>query len=105
MFKCPYCQQDSYAKSSRSRNTGKFGSWQAVQKHSSKCKINTGEYFIDNNFGPLHIEIIRSKTKLELSNLNLASNINDIKRSFKNRKLNPGSYQKTYSKEELISCI
>ena len=63
MFKCPYCQQDSYAKSSKKK--GKFESWKAVKGHSSYCVKSTGEYFIDTNEGPIHFNEVLNITNID----------------------------------------
>ena len=74
MFKCPYCNQDSYAKTSK--KNGKFESWEAVRRHTSKCKSNTGEYFIDLNVGLIH------KSQIDTLSENIKSNKRDIINSF-----------------------
>ncbi len=60
-YKCPYCNQDSYAKSSKKK--GKFESWESVRHHVSKCKANTGIYFIDLTAGIITINNIPNNCK------------------------------------------
>lgn len=51
-FKCPYCNQNSYA--ATSKFTGYFPDWKAVSRHTSRCDKNTGEYTFNEVYGPLH---------------------------------------------------
>ena len=78
MFKCPYCNQDSYAKTSKKK--GKFESWESVRRHVSKCKLNTGEYFIDLIAGLIHETTINN-----LPN-KISARKSDILKSFNNHK-------------------
>jgi hypothetical protein len=50
-YKCPYCGQDSYAKSSK--KSGKFDNWKSVRTHTSRCKQNTQDYMICEFYGPI----------------------------------------------------
>lgn len=60
IFACPYCGQDSYAKSSKTK--GLFTSWVSVRRHISLCSSNTGEYTIDEVYGPIHwSEFVKDK--------------------------------------------
>lgn len=57
-YKCPYCGQDSYAKSSK--KSGKFPDWKAVRFHLASCKLNTKDYLICDNYGPIAFSVINS---------------------------------------------
>jgi len=50
IYECPYCKENKYKR----RSKGIFTSWKAVQGHSRKCNYNTGEYYIDLYYGPIH---------------------------------------------------
>ena len=105
MFKCPYCSQDSYAKSSKKK--GKFESWISTRNHTSKCIKNNHEYFIDQYHGPIHYTFILNKTSYQIRDIypNLKDLV-DIKRQFKKYNLPVSDTFKTdISKENIIKCI
>ncbi len=62
-FKCPYCGQDSYAKTSK--KSGKFESWNAVVRHTSRCLNNSHEYIISTDYGILRIEDLTTIPDIE----------------------------------------
>ena len=61
-YKCPYCGQDSYAKSSK--KSGKYSDWKTVRQHLARCKLNTNEFTICVFYGPISIATINSYTSL-----------------------------------------
>lgn len=63
-YKCPYCGQSSYAKSSK--NKGFFTSWQAVSRHISTCAKNNHMMIIDNVHGPIALDEIASTSLRKL---------------------------------------
>ena len=101
MFKCPYCHQDSYAKSSKKK--GKFESWDSVRHHLVHCKFKTGEYCIDLINGPIHIDSIKNIKYTKC--LKLDSRLSDFKKCFKRRGLDSGSHVLIYTKECLLNLI
>lgn len=52
-YACPYCQQNTYAKTSK--KSGKFNNWGVVSRHTAKCKLNNSRYIISPIYGPLLI--------------------------------------------------
>lgn len=76
---CPYCGQNSYAKSSN--KSGNFASWKDVRAHTSRCSKNTGEYTIDEFYGSIHwLEFTKDKyyiinTYPQINNLANITNI------------------------------
>jgi hypothetical protein len=98
-YKCPYCGQDSYAKTSK--NKGLFTNWKSVINHTSKCADNDKTYSIDSTYGPIAIEEILNTSVAELRRK--YPNI-----SFKNKfKSNPidKSSRLEYSANEIIELI
>lgn len=57
-YRCPYCGQDSYAKSSK--KSGFFLNWKVIRNHLIKCKLNDTSYTICENYGPLKWDLINS---------------------------------------------
>ena len=103
MFKCPYCQQDSYAKSSKKK--GKFESWKPIQRHVAKCTKSDKSYFIDSNVGPIHYLDLQDKRRGEIhNNFPNLKNLSNIRRSLKQRniKLN---FITNWTKETIINAI
>lgn len=55
-YKCPYCGQNSYAKTSK--NIGLYNNWNAVIKHLSHCTKVNYSYIIFPEYGPIPVEEI-----------------------------------------------
>lgn len=55
-YKCPYCGQNSYAKSSK--KSGKFQDWASVRSHIVHCKANTHSYTICEYYGPISLNTL-----------------------------------------------
>ncbi len=102
-YNCPYCNTDSYAKSSRQKGK-KFESWVPVQGHVAKCLYNNKEYFIDELAGPIHYSTIIDKDTKSLP-IQIKSKFKHIVGVFKKRNINTGNHVNTYSIEYLLSCI
>jgi hypothetical protein len=51
-YKCPYCGQDSYAKSSKAN--GYYKNWKAVARHTSRCSKSDKAFAITESYGPIH---------------------------------------------------
>lgn len=60
-YKCPYCGQDSYAKSSK--NMGKYSNWNAVIKHLAWCKLNDHSIVFSSILGPLNKQYLTEYLK------------------------------------------
>lgn len=63
-YACPYCGQDSYAKSSK--KSGLYESWDSVIKHTSRCEKIDNSFLIDNTYGPISVEELNRLTAKEL---------------------------------------
>ena len=105
MFKCPYCQQDSYSKTSKKK--GQFESWKAVKGHTQKCSKSDKSYFIDSNIGPINIKEVYNLDylKFRFKFSEAKTNIHNIKRSFIQRNINTGIHSKHITKEFIIDKI
>ena len=57
-YKCPYCGQDSYSKSSKKK--GKFDNWISVRSHTIKCLKNNKTYTFCSYYGPISLDVINS---------------------------------------------
>ncbi len=100
MYKCPYCNQSTGAKTSR--NKGPFTSWISVKNHINSCKLNNKEYYISLEYGPIHysefsntIDVIRIK----YPNI---PNIWVIKRDFQRKNINIDNTIRYFWTKELI---
>lgn len=60
-YKCPYCGQDSYAKSSK--NIGNYSNWNAVVKHLAWCKRNDHSIVFSSILGPLNKQYLTEYLK------------------------------------------
>ena len=63
-YKCPYCGQETYAKTSNKQ--GKFASWEPVIRHQSKCNKVTHCYIITKEYGPILVNDLLSSTAKEI---------------------------------------
>jgi hypothetical protein len=104
-YKCPYCGQDSYAKTSKIKGT--FENWKAVRNHTSKCNKSTGKYFIDENEGSIHYKNFVQSNKYDIKNKfpNLKANLTNIRKAFKRRGYEIGFFNKIITKESIIEHI
>ncbi len=108
MYKCPYCNSDSYAYSSRSRNTGKFLSWLSIRQHIAKCKKNNKKYYICVNYGPIPYSDFVELNKLQLKAKypNLSGSLSDIRKQIIKLKLvDHFTYRNDITKEFVILKI
>lgn len=102
-YVCPYCRQNSYAKTSK--KSGKFNNWGAVSMHTSRCKLNNNSYIICPIYGPLLI------ADLELLGINNIKKIYPklaLKYKFKKAKINgmcSTDFSNSYTKDSLIKDI
>ena len=101
MFKCPYCQQDSYNKNN-SKKRGKFESWLAVRNHTRNCSSNNKLYVIDE---VIHFDTIYGINYFQAQKLGITLRLHSIKRTFKERGINTGNHNIIYTKEFLIQQI
>ncbi len=108
MYKCPYCDQDSYAYSSRSRNIGKFQSWLAIRQHIAKCKNNNKKYYICTNYGPIPYSefVVLNKLQIHTKYPNLSGSLSDIRKQILKLKLvDYFTYNNDITKEFVIQKI
>lgn len=104
MFKCPYCQQDSYAKSSKKK--GKFESWKAVRAHLIKCTKNNHTYYIDSIYGSIHYTEFCNKSAAEIRNKfpNIIPPLADIRKCFYERGIDI-NYSFEWDKKSIINKL
>lgn len=104
-FSCPYCGQNSYAKTSKTK--GEYTSWKTVRAHISKCSKNNNEYTIDLSAGPVHYSIFLTSKFEELKKLLPKSRLSDCVKHFKSKGLLPNHYylDRYFSKQEIIASI
>jgi hypothetical protein len=94
-----------------SKKRGKFESWSAVARHTSRCKENSHELIITNNYGPLSANDITNVVDLRelyAKYPELQHNYSDYIKYFKSYGVIHKEYKckrVAYSKEELINYI
>jgi hypothetical protein len=80
-YKCPYCGQDSYSKTSKKQ--GKFTDWESVRRHTSSCIKNNNTYSITIEYGPIHYsELLNTEYKVlkyKYPNVKLSSLVKKFK--------------------------
>jgi hypothetical protein len=93
MKSCPYCSKQ-------------FKTWKSVRGHNASCSKNTGEYFVDLLYGPIHY------SELEIDgHINLLKdkfpllNFTAVRHTFNKRNLLLKPYNKSYSKEDCILLV
>jgi len=99
-YTCPYCGQDSYAKSSK--KAGKYLSWKSVRTHTARCIKNNNTYTICEFYGPFTFSYIDSfesvnHFKKEYPNLSFESHFFSL-----NRKLGRLSLKEIEWSKDLI---
>lgn len=103
MYKCPYCQQDSYAKSSKKK--GKFESWIAVKAHTQKCHENNNEFHVNEFYGPIHYtDFCNKSTYMIRISYPKINSIKDIRKQF-HKFGHITNYQEYWSKELIITKL
>ena len=108
MFKCPYCQQDSYAKGGK--KNGKFESWKSIHSHVIHCSKNNKEYYISPEYGPIHYsEFINQKLKhnkeIKLKYPNIGPFLTAIRNRFKIKNIEVTYANPKLSKEFILKAI
>lgn len=94
-IKCPYCDKQT------------FTNWNSVIKHTSKCALNTKEFAIVEDIGPIHYTaFISSDFKSKYPTIS-TSRVTDFLKKFKKHKLIDKSFELgiKYSKEEIIRLL
>ena len=94
MVNCPYCQKE-------------FKYWKNVRGHVPSCISNTGKYFIDLYYGPIHIDDFLGLNQKQLKNkfTQLKSPLRNIRKSFKCRNVNFSTMRVIYNNQELLDKI
>jgi hypothetical protein len=105
IYNCPYCNQSTYNKTSK--NTGNFTSWEAVIKHTARCKMNTGQYYIDLIVGPIDFNEINglSYRQILFKFPNLNASVKHLTHAFKKKNWKVDSTVNVYSDEELLNFL
>lgn len=101
-YKCPYCGQDKY--SSNSKKSGKFSDWKTVRTHTIRCKRSTGEYYIDEYYGPIHYTDI-SQSTIETKYYKVKQSYSQLVRTFSLKGINLEKIKTKYSKQNIIEAI
>jgi sulfur relay (sulfurtransferase) DsrC/TusE family protein len=104
-YKCPYCGQDSYAKSSK--NKGKFTDWDSVIRHTSTCYNNNHEFIIHKKFGPIHYSEINNLSNRELRIKYPKISIGELNRTLRRNNIEVKNIPQdiTWDKEKIIDSI
>lgn len=104
-YKCPYCGQNSYAKTSK--NKGVFLDWQAVVRHTSKCNKNDNSFIVTKEYGPLPTEYVLSADLKELKSKYPKVRFSDKLKHLKRNNIIPDKrpLRLEYSKDSIISYI
>lgn len=93
MNKCPYCEK-------------KFTEWKSIRGHIPSCKNNTGEYFISLEYGPIHYSFFIGKNAKQVNVFYpRIESLGDIRKAFKRRGIDVGSFEIKYSRDSLIGYI
>jgi len=104
-FNCPYCGQNSYAKSSK--NKGLFTNWQAVSRHISTCYKNSHTFIIDNIYGPIAVEELVStslrRLQLKYPGIKIADKLRVLRKN--GVLINNMKKSESFSKDSVIAGI
>ena len=101
MFKCPYCNQDSY-----SRKKAKFNSWRAIKNHTVSCVKNNHEYYISEIYGPIHFtELLNKTSRIIRQKYPDITQLSTIKSNFKVRNIGIIYTSNLWTKETILLSI
>lgn len=102
-YKCPYCGQSSYAKTSKKR--GKYSSWKAVSMHTSRCLLNDNSYIICDIYGPLlisNLELLGANAlKKQYPKLSLKSKLKNARK----KSICTTDFSNYYTKQVILDLI